>query len=596
MRKFIFTAILLLAAAAGTNVPAQQRAGFDLSNYGVRIEPDKRVMIVLAALDTARTEDADGNTVRSLNTPLSAEGTEFRDLLSSDLLKMPNDLRTKISVFVNRYKSHNPKLKDSEIVAPFVSMAYSLTPAPELNDPIVTSSLPGDVLNVLDFAPLVREFNRRTTISQNIDDYIKKYNAAADGQLRDTAKEMVGDLLQYMHTRPEIYFEEAVKVESKRAGKSTVKAVEKRSRERRFFIVPEMLAPKDTVIFLNIRDDYYVVIPPDTDLSFSDVRRAFLQFVLDPLILKSSKDIDVIREPVSKFLNERRAVNPEQSPDVFLVLSRSLAAAIDIQQREVERIAVTTAQARQRIENEKSPDEKRKISAELERLKREFADESVFEMSKEYERGNVFVFYFGDKLDGVEDSGFNISSSLRNMILSIDPTKEANRLAENAEARNRAIAARESGRTTVETTFTQNPVTEGLLAIQEKIDAKNYTAAETDLKKLLEKYPDDARIYYSLGRVASFEAETLNEPEAQQRKLIESKVAYENVIRISQKQTVDPALLSLTYTALGRIYEFFDNTATALALYEKAIAIGPVARGAYDESLSAKARLIKEQQ
>lgn len=578
----------------GMNITAQQRAGFDLSNYGVRIEPDKRVMIVLAALDSARTNDADGNSVRSLNTTLSEKGTEFRDLLSSDLLKMPDDLRRKISAFVNRYKSSNPKLTDPEIVAPFISMAYSLTPAPELADPIVTSSLPGNVLNVLDFAPLVREFNRRTTISQNIDDYLKRYNAAADGQLRNTAKEMVGDLLQYMHTRPEIYFEESVRVESKRSEKSSVKGIEKRSRERRFFIVPEMLAPKDTVIFLNVRDDYYVVVPPDTDLSFSDVRRAFLQFVLDPLILKSAKDIEVIRASVTKFLNDHRAVNPEQSPDVFLVLSRSLAAAIDIQQRETERIAVTTAQARQRIDDERTPEEKRKISAELERVKKGFADDSILEMSKEYERGNVFVFYFADKLSGVEESGFNISSSLRDMILSIDPAKEGNRLAENAEARNRALAAREAGGT-LETTLTQNPVTEGLLEVQKYIDAKNYSTAESALKDLLKKYPDDARIYYSLGRLGSLQAEKLTEPEAQQQKLVESKVAYENVIRISQKQTVDGALLSLTYTALGRIYEFFNDPAMALALYEKAISIGPVARGAYDESLSAKARLIKEQ-
>ncbi len=578
----------------GMNITAQQRAGFDLSNYGVRIEPDKRVMIVLAALDSARTNDADGNSVRSLNTTLSEKGTEFRDLLSSDLLKMPDDLRRKISAFVNRYKSSNPKLTDPEIVAPFISMAYSLTPAPELADPIVTSSLPGNVLNVLDFAPLVREFNRRTTISQNIDDYLKRYNAAADGQLRNTAKEMVGDLLQYMHTRPEIYFEESVRVESKRSEKSSVKGIEKRSRERRFFIVPEMLAPKDTVIFLNVRDDYYVVVPPDTDLSFSDVRRAFLQFVLDPLILKSAKDIEVIRASVTKFLNDHRAVNPEQSPDVFLVLSRSLAAAIDIQQRETERIAVTTAQARQRIDDERTPEEKRKISAELERVKKGFADDSILEMSKEYERGNVFVFYFADKLSGVEESGFNISSSLRDMILSIDPAKEGNRLAENAEARNRALAAREAGGT-LETTLTQNPVTEGLLEVQKYIDAKNYSTAESALKDLLKKYPDDARIYYSLGRLGSLQAEKLAEAEAQQQKLVESKVAYENVIRISQKQTVDGALLSLTYTALGRIYEFFNDPAMALALYEKAISIGPVARGAYDESLSAKARLIKEQ-
>ncbi len=594
MRKLIF--IVFFIFAAGNILAQSPSAGFDLSNYGVQVEPDKRVMVVLAALDSARTEDENGKQVRSLNTELSPEGVVFRDLLSSDMTQMPADLRRKISTFVNLYKQNNPKLSDSEVIAPFISMAYALTPTPELADPIVTSSLPGNLLNVLDFAPLVREFYRRSTISQNIDDYVKTYRKAADGKLRNSTKEMVSDLLQYLHTRPILYFEENVKVETNRAKKSTIKGTTTRNRERHFYLVPEMLAPKSTVIFLNVRDDYYVIVSPDTDLTFSDVRRAYLQFVIDPLMLESSKDVAVIRDNVKKMLDERRLTNPEQSPDIFLVLSRSLVAAIDIKQKEAAKIEITTIQARQRIEQEKTVEDKKKISAELERLKQEFADESILQMSEEYEKGNVFVFYFADRLKGMEDSGFDVASSLHNMILSLDPTKETNRIAQNADAVKRALSVREERKTKPKTSLiAENPVTEGLLEIQKSVDAKDYPAAETALKELLEKHPGEARIYYSLGRVASLSAEKIEDDDELQSKLLEAKVAYENVVRIAQKQTVDAALLSLTYVALAKIYEFFGDKTTTLALYEKAISIGRVTRGAYDEAMSAKARLIKEQ-
>jgi len=61
MRKTFLAFVLFVFAgvAAAQNVPT----GFDLSNYGVKIEPDQRVMIVLAALDAARTTNASGESV-----------------------------------------------------------------------------------------------------------------------------------------------------------------------------------------------------------------------------------------------------------------------------------------------------------------------------------------------------------------------------------------------------------------------------------------------------------------------------------------------------------------------------------------------------
>lgn len=576
-------------------------AGFDLSNYGVRIEPDKRVMIVLATLEAARTTNAAGEDVPVINTPLSAEGMKFRDLLKSDLAALPADLRTKISSFVVQHKSRNAKLTDAEIVAPFISMAYALTPAPELADPVVTSDLPGNLLDVLDFAPLVRDFNRRSSFSGNINEYIKTYQKAADGRLRTSAREMVSDLLNYLNTRPQLYFAEKIKTET-RKGKSkstTLRQVETRERERRFNIVPELLAPVGNISFVNIKDDYHVVmpaeLPADRDLSFSEIRRGFLQFVIDPLVNGSSKDIETIRPAVRKLLDERRKVDSSASPDVYLTISRSLVAAVDAKQIENVKIAIATAQARQRIDNTPADGEKRKIVQELDKYKSNLTDETALQLSEDYEKGAILVFYFAEQLKGLEDSGFDISSSMKEMILSFDAAKETDRLPKFAEARKRALATREERRKNPAAgILVENPVTTRLTEIQKLIDAKNFVQANSELKQLLKINPNESRIYYNIGRVASLSAESITDLEKQKAALLEAKTAYENVIKTANRYS-DPALISLSYVALAKIFEFYDQKGYALALYDKAIQIGNVTNGAHGEAMAGKARLLKDQ-
>ncbi len=590
--------ILFLISIFSTNLVAQNVAtGFDLSNYGVRIEPDKRVMLVLATLESARTTNAAGEEVPVINTPLTPEGMKFRELLKSDLAALNSDLRLKISTFVLQYKNRNPKLTDAELVAPFISMAYALTPAPELADPVVTSDLPGNLLDVLDFAPLVRDFYRRSSVSGNINEYVKTYQKTADGQLRISAREMVSELLNYLNTRPQLFFSEKIKTET-RKGKSksaTLRNVEVRDRERRFYIVPELLAPVGNVNFLNIKDDYHVVLPAESDLSFSEVRRGFLQFVIDPLVNGSSKDIETIRPGVKTLLDERRKTDSSASPDVYLTISRSLVAAIDAKQTENVKIRITTAQARQRIDRMGTDQEKRAIVQELEKYKSGLGDETALQLSEDYEKGAILVFYFAEQLKGLEDSGFDIASSMKEMILSFDPAKETGRLAQFADARKRAVAAREERKKNpVTSSLIENPVSTRLVEIQKLIDAKNYVQANTELKQLLAKNPSESRIYYNIGRVASLSAEGITDIDKQKAALLEAKVAFENVIRSATRST-DAALLSLSYVALAKIYEFYDDKGYAIAFYEKAIQIGPVAGGAHGEALSAKARLLKDQ-
>ena len=588
-RAILLFAICFLAVSAHAQTV---QSGFDLSNYGVRIAPDKRVLIVLAAVDSARTDSGSGKT-RVIDTKLSKTGTAFRERIESELT-VPDDLRQKISIFLTQYRKRRPNVSEADLVTPFIAMAYSLAQPPDMADPVFTTDLPGDVLDVLDFAPLVREFYRRSGISPKLDTYIKDYQSAADEGLRTGAREMVSEVLDYLHTKPQTVYAEKVKVQANKSKNTALKNTEIREHERRFNIVPEMLAPSGNVEFLNIRDDYNVILPPDTDLSLSEARRAFIQYVVDAVILTHANEVSTIIPGVKQVLDERRKVNPNISPDAYLAVSRSLASAIDAKEAEWSLIRVATDQSRQKAAKVGSDPDK-KIYNELEAFKRAEADETALRLSDDYERGAVLAFYFAEQLRGLEESGFDIASSIREMLLSFEPGKEANRLAEFAEAGKRAAAAREARKTKPDSTQTavfDNPVTAKLREIQATIESKNYAKASADLASLTRSNPRDARIYYNVGRVAMLQAAETTDASDQAKKIVEAKTAYSNVISVATS-TTDRALLSLTYVALARIYEIDDNKAYAIKLYDKAIEIGDVPGGALKVALDAKQKLIQ---
>ncbi len=578
--------LFIIIAISAVNVFAQNTS-FDLTGYGVKIEPDKRLIVVLAALEAA-----------GLETPLTEKGAEFRQKLKADLQDLNPELRQKLKMFVDQYKKRYPKATTSEIITPFISMAYTLTPVPDLSDPIRATDLPDDLLEVLDFAPLVREFYRRSAVHTNLADYVKIYQQTGD-EMRGSAKNMVGELLDYLHTRPQTTYIERIKTQTKAVkGKKTFQKTEVRERTRQFYIVPEMLATAGTINFLNIGDEYFAIVPPATDLSSSEVRRGFLQFVLDPLVLKNAKDIATFREGIKGLLDERRKENADISPDIFITVLRSLVAAADARQIEFEKTRIATAQARRKIDQMKTDKEKLAVSAELKKFKDSVADETALTLSEAYEKGAVLAFYFADQLKGLEDSGFDMASSLRDMILSLDPTKEANRLAQFSEARKRALVVREERKanTSKAPTIVENPVTKKLQEIETVTNNKNYKEAEAQLKQLLQTNPNESpRIYYALGRVVSLYAQDATDEDTRNQRLLDAKTAYENVLSAAEKIETDKQLLSVTYLALARIYEFDGDKGYAVKLYEAAIKLGDAKSETHKQAVAARERLMKVQ-
>jgi hypothetical protein len=598
MRKVLFLAFILSFASFVFAQPTPPKPvpsrpnkpqSFDLTEYGVKIEPDSRLIVVLASLEAA-----------GLETPLTETGKAFREQLKADLQSLNPDVQQKLKTFLAQYKRRHPNQTPAEISGTFVSLAYALTPVPELQDPPRSTDLPAELLEVFDYAPLVREFYRRSGISAKLEDYLKEYQKSGDA-MRGSATVMVRDLLDYLHTKPQLLYIDRVKVETKDAkGKKKLEQTEARQRERRFFIVPDLLAPAGTINFRNVGDDYYVIVPPNTNLSSSEARRAFLQFTIDPLILQNAKDIAPFREGIKTLLDERRKANPDISPDVYLAVLRSMIAATDARQIEFVRAQAATADARRRIDLAKGDDAKRAVSAELARFKTQLADETALELSEAYERGAVLSFYFADQLKGMEDSGFDVAGAFRDYVLSLDVTKETNRLAQFAEARQRATAAREERRKKVSTpTVTaelsprEKVLKQKLEQIELVIKAKDYEKAEEQLSELMKEYEGDARVFYARGRVASLSAELAFDEAVRDERLGRAAANYRNAILQSNAET-DPLLRQRSHVALGRIMEFNEQMEAALKEYEAAIKIGDIDAQAYNEALAAKQRLTKK--
>jgi hypothetical protein len=599
MRSKVF--VLIFVFALGSSICAQTAAPSpirnkpatrssqvsDLAEQGIKVEPDKRLIVLMAALDAAGFDPTPGR-----------EPSVFRKQLHEDFQNLNPDVRRRLKEFFERGNKMRNRTTPAEQSAPYITMIYSLSPVPDLADPPRTDDLPGELLDVLDFAPLLREFYRRSGIEEKMPDYVRAYQAAADN-MRPSAVDMARDLLSYLHTRAELEYTEAVKTQIKEKGKGLMQKTEQKAHTRRFSIVPDLLAVPGTVNFRNIGDEYYAVVPPNTDLAYSEVRRAYLQFLIDPLVMKYSKDVAQFRDGIKKLLDEREKKGAAVSPDVFLAVTRSMVAAADAREDEFVRVRVATYDARQKIDKAKDDNTKRQISKELADVKTQLADETAARLSEAYETGAVLSFYFAEQLKGMEESGFDVSGALQDMILSLDPAKEGDRLAQNAEARKRAVAARDERRRKAQTEVQITTATSArdraldtkLKDVIELIGQRGFDRAESRLSELQVEFPGEPKIFYYRGLTADLSAaQAIDEPVRDER-LNRAAAHYRSAILSAQSSDVDKVVLSQAHFRLGRILEFNEQIEAAKAEYEATIKVGDINGGAKPQALAAIQRL-----
>jgi len=579
------------SASPGPGVQTRDSAPFNLAEYGVSFQPDARLVIVMAALDAAGFDP----------TPPGREPSAFRALLRKDLMNLDEGLREQLKSSYQRHKLPAPATAADQ-AARYVSLAYTLGPPPSLEAPEHFDDLPAGVLEVLDFGPLVREFYKKSGIDGRLSSYLRAAQAESD-RLRQPATEMVRAVLSYLHTRPIMVTNERVRVKSPENKKNAQATYSFRQHERRFFIVPDLMAAPGAINFRVIADDYYAIVPEGTDPSSSELRRAYVQFVIDPLVLKFNKEIAARREQVKQLIEARTKAGGESSPDVFTVVSRSLVAAADARFEESQRLAQLTARQRLRLQQARDDAARAAIAKEAAGSRAAIGDETVARLAEDYEKGALLDFYFADQLRDVEVSGFDIANFLGDMVASFDPAREGKRLAEIADARARALAARKAhpaysawlvdpraeSRDAAESSHA-SALTKGLKEIETLLQTRNYEEAEVRLKALLQENPGDARLLFTLGQTASLWARDTTDDDLQSQRLNRALANYRLATQAAAPET-DKALLSRAHEAMGRILAFLEHKDEAIREFEAAIKIGRVTGGAYDDAIEGKRKL-----
>ena len=567
---------------------------FDLSQYGVQLQPDARLIVMMAALDAAGFDP----------TPPGKQPSPFRTLLRKDQANLDPAVRKSLRDFYELHKLPAPAAAGDQ-AARYVSLAYALGEPPLLDAPDRSDDLPAGVLDVLDFAPLVHDFYRKSGMADRLISYMRAYQAEGD-RLRQPTADMVRAVLSYLHTQPILLTSERVRVKSPEKKKNPGVVYSTREHERRFFIVPDLLAAPGTINFRVIADEYYAIVPEGTDPTSSEVRRAYLQFVIDALVLKNNKEIATNRDRVKQLIDERTKAGGTVSPDVFVVVGKSMVAAADARFAEAVRVSAVNNLQRARLQTAQTEAQKKEIASQADASRAAIADEAIAQLADDYEDGALLDFYFADQLRDFQASGFDISNFFVDMISGFDPAKEAKRLADVGSARERAVAAEKAHphysvwlidphaeEREASVSIRNSALLKNLTEIEKLLQLRNYEEAETRLKGLLAEYPGDARLLFTLGQTASLWARDTTDDDLQAQRLNRALANYRLAVAAAAPE-MDRALLSRAHESMGRILAFLDQKDEALREFEAAIKLGEVNGGAYRDALEGKRKLTSQ--
>jgi tetratricopeptide (TPR) repeat protein len=602
IRSFI---VLFLAAGCAPLVygqPASQsrpadsaptQSVMDLTEYGVRIEPDQRLIVMMAALDGAGFDP----------TPTGKQLSTFRAIVRKDNAALDPALRERMRTFFEKNKMSG-SVTAADQASRYVSLAYALGPLPALDPPERSDDLPAGVLEVLDFAPLLREYYRKSGIDERLVSYVRAYQAEGD-RLRKPAGEMVRSVLSYLHTRPITVSQERVRVQSPDKKKNARTAITTVQHDRRFFIVPDLLAVPGAINFRVITDDYFAVIPEGTDPTSSELRRAFIQFVVDALVFHNNKAVAARREQIKQLIDARTKEGGTISPDVFVVVTKSLVAAADASYEEADRVRQVDEWQRARIAQTKDEAMRAAIVKQAQAARAAIADEATARLAEDYDSGAVLDFYFADQLRDVSASGFDLANFLADMINGFDPARVLEKRGQAKEVYDRAIAARKAHprysswlvdpageKTEAANSPRSAALTKSLKEVETLLQTKDYLAAEAKLKSLLQENPGDPRLFFALGQTSSLWARDTTDDDLQEQRLNQALGNYGFAVQAASPEN-DRVLLSRAHEAMGRILAFLDRKDEALKEFDAAISIGDVTGGAYKDAIEGKRKLAQ---
>jgi hypothetical protein len=561
----------------------------DLNAYGIQVSPDPRLIAMMAALDAAGWDP----------TPAGASPSVFRETVRRDSAALDTALRQRMRDFYTRYALKGEGVTAADQAARYVSLAYTLGPPPVFDAPQRSEDLPSGVLDVLDFAPLLREFYKQSGLDERMNTYMQMHRAAGD-RLREPSIDMARSVLAYLNTRPETTVVERIKVDDQSAKqkKNPKQLTVSHERDRRFRIVPDLLAAPGAINFRATGDDYYAIVPADIDPRQSEIRRAYLQFVIDPLVARFSRDVAARREEIKQLLEKERArKGRDLSPDTFLAVARSLVAAADVRMEESARTRALQLETSRRLQAATTQPMKDAALADSKARQVLIDDSATAQLADAYERGAVLSFYFAEQLKGLEGSGFDVSNFISPMVADFKLDREGKRPAEFAaaverarEARRRASAERAAEEAAAPTDEARASLVKSLADVDDLLRVRNYAEAETRLTALREQHREEPLVYFALGQAASLSAQEAFDENLQAERLNKALAHFRQAILLATPDT-DRTIILRAHLASGRILAHLERADEAAKEFDAVINSSDPTDRFHQEAVTEKKKL-----
>jgi tetratricopeptide (TPR) repeat protein len=578
------------AAAAPSKQQAQ--SGFIApSDVNVRIEPDVRMFIMMAMINVA------GFDYETSGQEISPARAEIR----KDLSGISPQLKEKLSAF---YKAHRRAgVDEATDAARYAALSLLMTQPPGFT--IYSSreqALPEDLEQLLtteknDSEPTLVKLVREFYLTSGIKNLLPKYTTVARTYAtayRTPVGSLIYQTLEYFHTNPETIINMRPLVvttgDSDAKSKKSSQTVVARNRSRQVFVIPDPLEAmntsfargdilnlKEDLLTRRIGDDYIVIIGPSRTVNTDAVRQALIRFVIDPIVERHLKTSLDYKEQILKLAASAPAAAKQVGSSVYLIIRESLAQAAESRLRRISSATGGPAYSE---------------------------DDAVYDLAQAYLRGAVLSFQFYESLKGLEQVGISIETVFDDMVATTKFDREAARPKEFEPVVARVSAARRAKASKPETADADpddasvNSLAKKILLSDDLIRQKKFAEARTVLESALAIAPNNARALYGMAQAISQtpspaeldpNVDENDKIQAQHDRLEQSIKLYRKAIEQASRDS-EMWLVQWSHVLLGRIYDFQEFRADAIAEYEAAIKLGDVPHGALKEANEGKQR------
>lgn len=561
----------------------QARAGFITpSEVNVRIDPDVRTFVVMAALNAAGFDYETGGQALS---PARAE-------LRKDLARLDPQVKEKLAAY---YKAHRRAgVDEAADAARYAALSLMMTPPPAFTvyqsaEQAGDRTIPDELQTLFDFVPLVREFYLKSGIRELIPKYLG-IGAAYAAEYRTPVGEIIYEVLSYFHAAPETVIKmRPLVVRSPTLDAKTQKStMYARNRSRQVFIIPDPLAAMDTstvrgdilnqkedLLSRRVGDDYIVIVGPSRAVATDPVRQAMIRFVIDPMVERHLRQSLEYKDQILKLVGSAPAATKQYTTSVYLIVRESLAQATEIRLRRLRALATRGGYGE---------------------------DDATYDLAQAYLRGAVLSFHFYESLMALEKVGIGIEDFFDQMLATAKFDREAERpkdfeaLVARVSA-SRSKAPKPDNSEGVGAAAVIGAMASKILRSDDLIRAKRFGEARSLLDEVLMVEPNNARALYGIAQVTTQtsapveldpKADENDKIQAQHDRLERAIKLYHKAIENASKEN-ERWLVQWSYVFLGRIYDFQEFRADAILQYDKAIAMGPdIPNGAYKEALEGK--------